>query len=104
MEFRIEQRQISAEPFTARYYNIYCDDRLVAEYWHDHRGDDHGIRFLGRETTFPFRPLKEEYPLFGRTKDFLEGGGPEPLTLTRKAIDYLENELNQSEASRSDSG
>ncbi len=104
MKFRVERRSRSAERFSAHYYDIYCDDRLVAEYWHDHRGDDHGIRFLGREKAYPFRHSKEEYPLFGRSRDFLEGGGPEPLRLSDRAIAYLENELNRAGAAGSDSG
>ncbi len=104
MKFRVEHRQRSAESFSAHYYDIYCDDRLIAEYWHDYRGDDHGIRFLGRERSYPFRSSEEDYPLFGRAKDFLEGGGPEPLTLSKRAIAYLEKELDRADESSSRSG
>ena len=54
---------------------------MIARYWHDHRGDEHVIEFAdGR---------REACPL-GRTTDFLEGGGPEPLSLTARAVAYLD--------------
>ncbi len=84
MEFRIEQKERSAEPFSEYCYYIFRGDLLIAEYWHDHRGDEHGIRFTdGR---------KEKWPI-GRSSDFLNGGGPNPHTLSKKAVDYLKRRL-----------
>lgn len=95
MRFRVEQRERSTEPFSAYYYDVFQGNRLIAEYWHDYRGDDHGIRFLGREKDYPFRAGREEYPLFGTPADFLEGGGPTPLELSKRAISYLKERLDQ---------
>lgn len=53
---------------------------LVASYWHDFRGDEHGIKFIGGRS--------EDWPV-GQVVDFLQGSGPEPLRLTEKAIEYL---------------
>jgi hypothetical protein len=61
-------------------YRIYEDARLIAHYWHDHRGDEHGIEFVDGASR-P-RPV-------GRMADFIEGGGPEPLTLSARAVAYL---------------
>jgi hypothetical protein len=63
-----------------RYY-IYNEGRLIAHFWHDYRGDDHGIEFIdGTEADWPV----------GRMIDFIEGGGPEPLRLSERAVAYLE--------------
>jgi hypothetical protein len=69
------------EDFGEYRYRIRRDGRLVASYWHDYRGDDHGIEFTNG--------LKEDSPV-GRMIDFVEGGGPQPLKLTGLAIAYLE--------------
>jgi hypothetical protein len=61
-------------------YRIYEDGRLIADYWHDHRGDDHGIEFVDGK--------KEHWPV-GRMTEFLEGGGKLPLSLSTAAVDYL---------------
>jgi hypothetical protein len=43
LEIRIEQDDTSErEPFGQYTYRIYVGDRLVARFWHDYRGDDHG--------------------------------------------------------------
>ena len=84
MDFRVEHKERSTEPFSEYRYDIYCGDRLIAEYWHDHRGDEHGITFAeGRQ---------EDWPV-GRRSDFLQGGGPQPLTLSSEAVDYLKQRL-----------
>ncbi len=62
-------------------YRIYKDGRLIAHYWHDFRGDDHGIEFIDG--------TKEQWPV-GRMTEFIEGGGPEPLTLSNRAVAYLD--------------
>ena len=68
-------------------YLIYEDGRVIARYWHDHRGDDHGIDFLNGD--------KEDWPV-GRRADFLKGGGPEPLVLSDQAVAYLKKKTNKS--------
>ena len=61
------------------------DDGLpVATYWHDHRGDDHGLEFANGTT--------DRWPV-GRMTDFLAGGGPQPLRLTEAAVAYLTDKL-----------
>lgn len=78
--FRIEQDQASRESFGDYRYRIYDDRRLIAHYWHDYRGDDHGIEFMDGTS--------ESCPV-GRMVDFLEGGGPKPLALSARALAYL---------------
>lgn len=81
MTFRIEQDDTKARRPTGEYtYRIYDGDRLIARYWHDLRGDDHGIEFIDGRTEF--------WPV-GRMIEFLEGGGPEPIRLSRRAVKYL---------------
>jgi hypothetical protein len=58
---------------------------LVARYWHDFRGDEHGIEFLDGRS--------EEWPV-GRMVDFVTGGGPEPLGLSDAAVAYLIQKLS----------
>ncbi len=82
MSFRIEQddsnQRESFGPYTCR---IYDGDRVIARFWHDYRGDDHGIDLLcGSKLDWPF----------ARMTDFIEGGGPEPLRLSARAITYLQ--------------
>jgi len=80
MSFTIEQMKEKRESFGSYTYRIYADSRLVAHYWHDYRGDEHGIEFVDG--------LKESWPV-GRMTDFIQGGGPEPLTLSERAVEYL---------------
>lgn len=80
MSFRIEQDKSVRESFGDYQYRIYDDARLIAHYWHDYRGDDHGIEFTDG--------TGESWPV-GRMVDFLEGGGPMPLALTANALAYL---------------
>jgi hypothetical protein len=80
MSFTIEQSKEKRESFGSYTYRIYEAGRLVAYYWHDHRGDEHGIEFTDGS--------KELWPV-GRMVDFIQGGGPEPLTLSQRAVDYL---------------
>ena len=81
MCFRIEQDISPRAPFAAYRYRIYENDRLIARYWHDHKGDDHGITFVGRS--------RMDVPE-GTMIEFITGGGPdEPLQLTAKAVAYL---------------
>jgi hypothetical protein len=80
MVYRIEQDKTSRESFGEYTYKIFKDTKLVAKYWHDYRGDEHGIEFINGK--------KEEWPV-GRMTEFIEGGGPKPLALSERAIEYL---------------
>jgi hypothetical protein len=82
--YRIEHSKSKREPFGSYRYSIFKDDSLIAYYWHDYRGDEHGIEFLDGRT--------EESPV-GRMIDFIQGGGPEPLALSERAVVYLEASL-----------
>lgn len=80
MSFKIEQVDSTRESFGKYTYKIYEDGHLIAHYWHDHRGDEHGIEFVNGE--------HDLWPV-GRMTDFIEGGGPKPLTLSERAVTYL---------------
>jgi len=84
MAFRVEHEDSPRESFGNYRYCIYKGDRLVARYWHDFRGDEHGIDFVSGES--------ESWPV-GRMIEFLEGGGPQPLRLSARAITYLDSKL-----------
>lgn len=86
MGFEIKHAESKRESFDAYRYNIYENGRLVARYWHDHRGDDHGIEFLNGTT--------EDWPV-GRMVEFITGGGPQPLALSDRAVAYLNNKLGR---------
>lgn len=78
--YRIEP-DVRRDAFGSYRYRIYQNERLIAHYWHDFRGDEHGIEFVdGR---------RENWPV-GRMTDFIEGGGPQPRALSARAIAYLE--------------
>ncbi len=81
MAFRIERSESIRKGFDPSEYLIYKGDRLVARYRHDFRLDDHEIEFVSG--------LKESWPV-GRVTEFLEGGGPQPLRLSSRAIAYLD--------------
>jgi len=81
LNLRIEQDTAQRESFGPYTYNIYEGDQLVARFWHDYRGDEPDIElFVGRKRDWPF----------ARMTYFIEGGGPEPLRLSDRAIAYLE--------------
>jgi hypothetical protein len=83
MSYRIEQDDSTNRGPSGLYtYRIYDGDHLIARYWHDHRGDEHGIEFIdGRSERSPV----------GRMIDFIEGGGPEPLRLSERAVTWLKS-------------
>jgi hypothetical protein len=85
MTFEIKHADSKREDFGEYRYNIYQSGRLVARYWHDYRGDDHGIEFLNGTT--------EEWPV-GRMVEFVTGGGPEPLGLSDRAVAYITKKLD----------
>lgn len=86
MSFRIEQVDSKRESFAEYRYRIYDGEQLVAHYWHDHRGDEHGIEFINGKS--------EEWPV-GRMVEFIRGGGPQPLTLSDQAVSYLKQKLSR---------
>jgi hypothetical protein len=79
MSFRIERNKRERDSNGNYQYLIFEGKRLIAKYWHDFRGDSHGIEFVNGK--------KEGCP--GSMTSFLSGGGPKPLLLTEKAINYL---------------
>jgi hypothetical protein len=87
MSFTVEYSKIARQPSDDCTYLIYQDGHLIARYWHDFRGDEHGIDFLNGE--------KDEWPV-GRRSDFLKGGGPEPLVLSERAVAYLKEKTKGS--------
>lgn len=87
--YRVEFGPRGEGEFGAYRYNIYRDGALVARYGHDHRADEHWIDFAdGR---------RDEWPV-GRSVDFLEGGGPELLRLTRAGERYMDVKLAEAGA------
>lgn len=86
MTFRIESADQNRESFAEYKYRIYKGDQLVANYWHDYRGDDHGIDFVDGRS--------ESWPVGGMT-EFLEGGGPRPLALSARAVAYLKRKVGR---------
>ena len=81
MAFSIEPEPGKREDFAEYRYRILRDGQLVARYWTDFRGDDHGIDFIdGNSQSWPV----------GNLLDFIQGGGSKPVTLTPGAIAYLE--------------
>ncbi len=81
MGYKIEQDDSKRESFAEYKYRIYRDGKLIAHYWHDYRGDEHGIEFVNGN--------RESCPV-GQMTDFIEGGGPQPLVLSRRAVAYLD--------------
>ena len=88
MPYRVERDGSGREPFGEYRYRIYDGDMLIANYWHDFRGDEHGIDFAVPVSGSP----KDLWPV-GRMIDFLEGGGPEPHALSERALAYIKAKL-----------
>lgn len=68
------------ESFGNYEYEVLDGNDIIARYWHDYRGDEHGIIFSDGES--------EDWPV-GRMIDFITGGGPQPLALSSAAIEWL---------------
>ena len=81
MTYKIEAILPTRESFDEYTYGIYEEGRLIARYWHDYRGDEHGIEFVSGVSEF--------WPV-GRMTEFVDGGGPKPLVLTEHAVAYIE--------------
>jgi hypothetical protein len=79
MRYRIEQTDARLPSGDYR-YRIWKGSRLIAHYWHDYRGDEHGVELLDGAST----------PVPGGVGEFLEGGGPSPLTLSERAMAFLD--------------
>jgi len=84
VRFTIEPDNPRRESFEEYRYRILRDGQLVAHYWHDYRGDDHGIRFLDGTS--------QGWPV-GNLLEFIQGGGSQPVTLTRAAAAYLKEHI-----------
>jgi len=81
VRYRIEQDDSTKRRSFGEYtYRIYDGDRLIAKYWHDHRGDEHSIEFTDGRS--------EDWPV-GCMIEFIASGGPEPLRLSERAQAYL---------------
>lgn len=78
--FTVRHAATTRASFGPYEYDVLRDGEVIARYWHDYRGDEHGIRFVDGA---PF-----DGPV-GRMTDFLQGGGREPLTLSPAAIAWL---------------
>ena len=84
MTYRVERDDAPRESFGEYKYRIYRDGILVANYWHDYRGDEHGIDFVnGKSETWPV----------GRMIEFLEGGDPKATVLSARAEAYIQERL-----------
>jgi hypothetical protein len=79
--YRIEHDDASRGGVDRYRYRIFKDDRLLAEYSHDHGAEQHWLRFTGTGA---------DLPPPGRPAMFIQGGGAEPFVLTRAAIAYLD--------------
>lgn len=80
MTFTVEHLEKTRESFGEYRYGIYENGTLIAYFWHDYRGDDNGIEFINGSS--------ENAPV-GSRGNFLLGGGPQPLTLSKQAINYI---------------
>ena len=77
----IKQISKDSESFGNYNYDIYLGTKLVAKYWHDFRGNDHGLYLPN---------VQKQYSLPCRMTEFMSGGGPNPLVLTDWAMQFLE--------------
>ena len=82
--FTVKQLARDREPFGNYRFEIYRGYVRVARYWHDHRGEEHGIELLDGTS--------EAWPV-GRMTDFLEGRGLGPFRLSAAAVAWLERRL-----------
>ena len=85
MRYRVEQEP-SRDAYGNYVYRIYSGSELIARYWHDYLGDEHGIELTrGGSLSCP-----------GRMIDFLAGGGREPTALSEQAAAYIHEQLHRS--------
>ncbi|WP_375758661.1 hypothetical protein [Corallococcus exercitus] len=83
----LQQVTRDREPFGDYLYEIFRGGTLVARYAHDYRGDACWLVFAGGR--------KEDAP---GVRDFLTGGGTQPLRLSDEAARFLEARLTQGAA------
>jgi hypothetical protein len=81
--FWLRARPRDPEPGANFEFDILDGDRVVALYWFDFRGDDHGVVF----------PDGRDEWLECRRSEFITGGGPAPTVLTDRALAWLNAEL-----------
>jgi hypothetical protein len=86
MIYQIKQLKLSGEPFADYQYQILLEGNVVANYWHDFRGDEHWM-ILANET--------EVHSPDGKMIEYIKGGGSEPLTLSEKAVNFLNIRLGR---------
>lgn len=80
MSYTVNHVKKTRESFGEYRYGIYENGEVIAYFWHDYRGDDNGIEFVNG--------ISVHDPV-GSRADFLEGGGPQPLMLSKRAIKYI---------------
>ena len=83
MNYSVEQIHEPRPSFGSYRYRIFREGAEFAIFSHDYRGECESIKAvtLGREETLPF----------GVCSEFLTGGGPHPLGLSKAAIRYLDS-------------
>ena len=86
--FTIRHAETERRDFGNYEYEILDRGNLIARYWHDSRGDDHWLRFVGgTEDVLPS----------GSMTAFISGGGPTPLSLTDSAKKLLHHHVERGE-------
>jgi hypothetical protein len=83
MTYSIELIEETRESFGPYRYRIFKGGKEFAIFWHDYRGECDRIRISSSE--------REESPPFGMCSEFLTGGGPLPLGLSKRAVSYLDS-------------
>jgi hypothetical protein len=82
--FSVRHRDTTRHSSENYEYDILDGQQVVATYWHDFRGDEHGTEFSDGST---------EVGPAGRVGDFISDGGPNPLALSDAALEYLSAKL-----------
>lgn len=80
MSYTVSHVIKAREPFGEYRYGIHENGNIIAYFWHDYRGGDNGIEFVNG--------ISAHDPV-GKMTNFLEGGGPQPLALSKRAIKYI---------------
>ena len=80
MSYTVRHVKNNRVSFGDYHYGIYENGKIIAYFWHDYRGDDNGIEFING--------ISAQNPVDSRA-NFLGGGGPQPLTLSKRAIKYI---------------
>ncbi len=81
MSYSIEHIKEPRKEFGPYRYKIFKDGDEFAIFWHDHRGECEGLTVLPEG--------RQENPRFAMCGEFLTGGGPLPLGLSVRAVNYL---------------